>query len=1069
MITLNLKETFEEFKDPGSDQIVKFLFAIKRSIHTLVMKLAIQNIPFGIFFPKFFWEQFGRFMNFYFFLIASLQLIRQLTPINPVTTWTPLLLIFTISGVKEAIDDYHRLKSDLAFNDRVYNRLSTDGSLRKIKSKDIQVGDFVCLDEGDEIPCDLVLINTMHDSGEALINTSNLDGESNLKTLVAPLATKLMSLNELGHLHGKIECPAPNAHLYSFDARLKLENEWIGLSSQQLLLQGAVLKHPSQVVGIAVYTGAQTKLGNNKQPSIMKLTVLDRQIERVSLLVFSFQLVLVLLLGSVGNWVQHTSMTKHTYLRLNNELGMGQMMLGTLVIPLRMLLLFSLMIPISLKVSLDMIKFLCSRFVGWDLHLMDEKHGPADVANTGVADDLGQIEVVFTDKTGTLTENLMVYSGCSIQGQLYTPDSPTPVSTEATQFYKVLSLCHSVQPIENSLSFQGSSPDEEALVGAAAKAGFRFLGEKDGMLSVETETGTRSFRLLHKLDFSSARKRMSVVVQEGNGPILLLTKGADDTLIPVCYDSPVVSATRDYLTSYAREGLRTLAIASRIIPEELYLEWRSRHLAAETSLQREHALEESAIALEVDLDLLGCTAIEDRLQPFVPQTIKAIRRAGVKIWMLTGDKLDTALQIGRSCCLLPSHGRCLVLSSESLSPRRLVSCLAAELEQDIPDTSLVVDGTCVGWILDNRVLQAMFVQLSLKAPAVICCRTTPKQKGDLVEAIKNSGKITLSIGDGGNDVIMIQQANIGVGIRGREGLQAARAADLSLSRFHHLGRLMLVHGRYSLHRVHFVAVYCFYKSIAICMVQAGYQFLAGFSGSSLLTGYALTLYNVAYTGLPILMYSLDKDVSERVLLDSPELYQHTPGRDPHYALLPGTFKWFSWAIIQGLSILGLSILLSMEGSLNSSALGPPGAGLGLSYMTYSAVVVTVQLTLALVTNHFTWLNHLFIWGGIVVYFSTTQAAAYLFPGLKMGDIVPLMMLKSFWLSLISIVAILTLPTYISVYLQYQTPAKNVARMARLSTIMQSHHRSQLIILHPSTGESNPPVSDDDALPLLSEY
>ncbi|KAI0238925.1 hypothetical protein L0F63_005201 [Massospora cicadina] len=883
-------------------------------------------------------------MNFYFLLVASLQLVRRLVINFVARSVEPRWLIILLDphpprdDLDPAINNLHHL-GDSGGGGRLPIGIG-DGSLRQIRSRDIQVGDLICLDEEDEIPCDLVLISTLHVSAEALINTSNLDGESNLKTLIAPA--------------------------------------------------GAILKLPARAVGIAVYTGAQTKLGNNKQPATLKLTVLDRQIERVSLLVFSFQLVLVLLLGAVGNHFRRYTLVRHTYLMLREDLGSRRRLLEDMV-------------------SLDLVKFLCSQFVGWDLNLLDEAGGPADVANTAVADDLGQIEILFTDKTGTLTENLMVYSGCSIQGRRYAPDAPAPLSDAAARFYQVLSLCHSVQPVESTRAYQGSSPDEEALVGAACRAGYRFLGEVEGVLRVESQDGIHCYRLLHKLEFSSSRK-MSVVVQELNGPILLLTKGADDTLLPVCRASPIDAKTRSHLADYAALGLRTLAVGSRVVPEEEYLTWRAHQLAAETSLQREQALEASAIELEVDLELLGCTAIEDRLQPAVPETVESIRRAGVKVWMLTGDKLDTALQIGRSCCLLPSQGRCLVLSSEKLSPGCLLRCMAHELSLE-SGASLVA-------------LRASFVQLSLQAPAVVCCRTTPKQKGDLVQAIKDCGS-------------MIQQANIGIGIRGREGLQAARAADLSLSRFHHLRRLMLVHGRYSLHRVRFVALYCFYKSIVVTMIQGGYQALAGFSGTSLLTEYALTLYNVAYTGLPILMYSVDKDISEEHLLATPSLYQHAPGRDPHYLLLSGTFRWLSWAIVQGLLILVLAVVLDLEGGLGTFALGTPGAGLGLSYMAYSAVVVTVQLTLAFATNHFTWLNHAAIWGGVSVYFATTQGSAYLFSALRMEDIVPLVKRLSFWASLSVTIITLAFPTYLSVYLQYRPPASNLSRLARLSTVLRS--------------------------------
>ncbi|KAI9297264.1 phospholipid-translocating P-type ATPase [Neoconidiobolus thromboides FSU 785] len=1075
------------------------------------------------FLPIFFWEQFGRFMNFYFLLIACLQLIKQLTPINPITTWTPLIIIFSISGIKEIYDDYKRWKADQQFNERYYSKLRSDGSLKPIQSGQIKVGDIVKISQDEEIPCDLVLLKSDEAYGEAYLLTSNLDGESNLKTIHCPKITMEMELDEFCNLNGIIECPQPNAHLYNFDARLILDGNIIPLNPNQLLLQGTILKNTKFVYGVAVYTGLETKLGLNKGNSHQKLTILDLQIERASILVFILQLLLVLFLGTIGNRLQFNEfIKKHDYLYYNHHNQQFEdNFINHITIPLRMLLLLSLVIPISLKVSMDLTKFMCSCFIGWDIHMLDETRGPAIPKNTSIPDELGQIEYIMTDKTGTLTENIMVFKCCSIAGKSYIASSDIgrlsysgnciwnlildkhiqqlfkslkepniqldPYHYKLLKFFEVLSLCHKIIPkfneTKNQMEYKGNSPDEEALVEAANKVGFEFIQEQNKILSLKVgNLPLYKYKLLDILEFSSNRKRMSIILQriepfcDQDSPILVLTKGADDTLLPLCQSNDILDLTEQHLLDYASMGLRTLTIAYKQITREEYISWKKEHQKAITAInEREELIEQSYCNIEHSFELLGCTGIEDKLQTNVPTTIASLRKAGIKIWMLTGDKLITAIQIGKSCHLLPSdNGNTVILSANELDPNLLLNKIEFEIknldlinniahinnnnnqqqhpitpilhhnELSQPILSLVLDGQCLKWILENITLKTKFLKLALQAHTVICCRATPKQKGEMVDMIKSQGKVTLAIGDGGNDVRMIQRANIGIGLRGREGLQASRACDISISRFYHLNRLILVHGRYSLHRVKFVALYCFYKSLFVSTLQAGYQLFNGFSGSSLLTTYSLSLYNILYTGLPILFYVLDKDIEENILLNEPKLYQFTNGRDPHYLFVNSTFKWFGWAILQGLITLFLSVFFySVVNEMDNTIIfDAPHSGLSLSFMAYSIVVVTVQLTIAIYTNHFTYLNMIVVFGTILTYFITTYLASVEIPLLKMYEIAGLFYQSKFWLTLILSVTILIVPFWINLFLSYFVPGKDPNKINRLSAVLLNKKSSR---------------------------
>jgi phospholipid-translocating ATPase len=726
------------------------------------------------------------------------------------------------------------------------------------------------------------------------------------------------------------------------------------------------------------------------------------------------------------------------------------------------------------------------------LKLYDESRGPAVVNNTQIPDELGQVQFVLSDKTGTLTENVMNLRKCSISGKRYgslqqdiwesealmmdmdemeSSVTENPLLRNSVEsntfldnmslFFQSISLCHDSQliPLEDSEvdirtdhEYYGSSPDEVALLNSAAKLGYRYLEEThDGTITLDAHGKTQTYELLHRLDFCSFRKRMSVLVRVSkDSPIWLICKGADDSVVPLCKSVPLpmpfhqessTSITQLHLDEYAHLGLRTLAIACKPLSEDEYKQWLNKFETANSSIEdREEQIRQSFIDIEKDLNLIGCTAIEDKLQPGVPDTIASLRQAGVKVWMLTGDKLITAIQIGRSCKLLPPEGfgRIIKLQGRdqtfeeffenfedeysqlssnipdiSIRSRLSLGLLSStSIQNDISLASMIVDGTGLAYILSDFRLKSMFVELGLRVNSVICCRATPKQKSQVVELIKSLNQITLAIGDGGNDVLMIQQANIGVGIRGLEGKQATRAADITLSRFAHLNRLILIHGRYSLHRVRFVALYCFYKTVYICCIQAAYQFFSGFNGTSLFNTYSLSLYNILYAGMPVLFYVLDKDIPEEQLIKYPTLYKFTQGRDPSYWFISGTFRWFLWAVGQGIVTIIVSYGSFFE--FTDTWFSSSDSMVIDSFLMYSIVIIIIQITLSLFTNYYTIVNQFVIWGTIIIYFVTTLLASIPVK-LHMSEVQQLVMDTRFYLCIMLTVVICSVPVWVYNY------------------------------------------------------
>eukprot|EP00249_Psilotum_nudum_P019167 c27124_g1_i1 orf=428-3133(+) len=858
----------------------------------------ISNTKYTVlnFLPKNLWEQFSRFMNKYFLLIACLQLWPVITPVNPASTWGPLIFIFSVSATKEAWDDYNRYLLDkLANEKKVW--VVKKGVKTQIHSQDIQVGDIVWLRENDEVPCDLVLLGTSEPHGVCYAETAALDGETDMKTRVVPSTCIGLPSDLLHKIKGVVGCPGPDADIRRFDGNLRLfppftDNDLCPLTIQNTLLQCCCLRNTDWACGVAVYTGNETKLGMSRGLPAPKLTAADGMIDKLNGAIFLFQLVVVIILGVAGNMWKAFEAQKKWYLQVPKK----EPWFEFLIIPLRFELLCSIMIPISIKVSLDLAKGLYSKFINWDCQMYDEKTDtPAVATNTAISEDLGQIEFILTDKTGTLTENVMVFKRCFIRGVHYGNVTDCDLASavvdmvpEVVKFLTVMAICNTVVPIQGangSISLKAQSQDEEALVSAAAQLKMVLISRTIESVEVRFLGKLLKYQILDVLEFTSDRKKMSVVVREYSSKrLILLIKGADEVIFPLAHNGQEVRQMADAVDCYSNMGLRTLCLGWREVDEAEYIDWSKKFKDARSSVNdREWKIVEVCQLLERDLDVLGVTAIEDKLQDGVPETIVTLRNSGINFWMLTGDKHSTAVQIALSCNLVLPEPEGQLLHVQGYSEDEVALSLERVLRTmritstEIKDIAFVIDG----WALEIalRHYYELFMELSMLAKTAICCRVTPSQKAQLVELLKNCDYRTLAIGDGGNDVKMIQEAHVGVGISGREGLQAARASDFSFGKFRFLERLILVHGRYSYNRTSFLAQYSIYKSLLICFIQIFFSFVSGISGSSLFNSFSLMVYNVVYTSVPVMVNILDKDLAERTVLQHPQiLYYCQAGR-----------------------------------------------------------------------------------------------------------------------------------------------------------------------------------------------
>ncbi|CAZ80236.1 unnamed protein product [Tuber melanosporum] len=883
------------------------------------------------FIPKFLYEQFSKYANLFFLFTAALQQIPNISPTNKYTTIGPLIVVLLVSAGKELVEDWKRKTQDKELN-RSKARVLVGTSFETQRWINVRVGDIVRVESEEPFPSDLVLMASSEPEGLCYIETANLDGETNLKIKQAiPETANLVSPSELSRLSGRIRSEQPNSSLYTYEATLTIgagggEKE-LPLSPDQLLLRGATLRNTPWVHGVVVFTGHETKLMRNATATPIKRTAVERQLN-VDIIMLVGILLLLSLVSSIGDVIkQATASSTMSYLYLGDNNKVRQFFADILTY----WVLYSNLVPISLFVTVEIVKYSHAFLINSDLDIYyPDTDTPAVCRTSSLVEELGQIEYIFSDKTGTLTCNMMEFRQCSI--------------AVIHHFLTLLATCHTVIPERkdnnpNEIRYQAASPDEGALVEGAVQLGYR----------------------------------ADTVIMER------LSK-----------DNPMVEATLQHLEDYATEGLRTLCLAMREIPDEEYRQWSAIYDKAATTINnRGEELDKAAELVEKELYLLGATAIEDRLQDGVPDTIHTLQTAGIKVWVLTGDRQETAINIGMSCKLISEDMNLVIVNEEDMESTRndlskkLAAIKAQKSSGAEPEAlALIIDGRSLTFALEKD-LEKTFLDLAVLCKAVICCRVSPLQKALVVKLVKRHLRaILLAIGDGANDVSMIQAAHVGVGISGVEGLQAARSADVAIGQFRFLRKLLLVHGAWSYQRISKVILYSFYKNITLYMTQFWFSFQNGFSGQVIYESWTLSFYNVFFTVLPPLVMGIfDQFISARLLDRYPQLYQL--GQKGLFFKQTSFWAWLVNGFYHSLVLYIISELIFLFD--HPQADGKPAGHWLWGTALYTAVLATVLGKAALVTNMWTKYAVMAIPGSMLIWMGFMPAYATVAPMLGFSE------------------------------------------------------------------------------------
>lgn len=752
------------------------------------------------FLPKFLFEQFSRYANLFFLFTAILQQIPNISPTNRYTTVVPLGIVLLVSAGKEIIEDQRRRSQDNDLNKSPAQALRGT-SFQDVRWIDVQVGDVLKVESEQPFPADLVLLASSEPEGLCYIETANLDGETNLKIKQAiPETCNMVSAAEIARLGGRVKSEQPNSSLYTYEATLTMQSgggeRELPLAPDQLLLRGATLRNTPFIYGLVVFTGHETKLMRNATATPIKRTNVEKRVN-IQILMLGIVLVALSIISSIGDLVvRHTIGSKLWYIDYTSTNPAQQFFSDVFTY----WILYSNLVPISLFVTVEIIKYYQAFLISSDLDIYyPETDTPANCRTSSLVEELGQVEYIFSDKTGTLTCNMMEFRQASIGGLQYSGDVPEdrrvlddndisgtgifdfkalerhrhhgPNVEIIHEFLSLLSTCHTVIPEVNAekpglIKYQAASPDEGALVEGAVDLGYKFVARKPKMVTIEVEGQQWDYELLAVCEFNSTRKRMSCIYRCPDGKVRCYTKGADTVILErLAGRSEMVERTLLHLEEYAAEGLRTLCLAFREVPDQEFKEWWEVFNTAQTTVSgnRSEELDKAAELIERDFTLLGATAIEDKLQDGVPDTIHTLQSAGIKVWVLTGDRQETAINIGMSCKLISEDMTLLIVNEETPADTRaniekkleaIYTQRAGNAEMDT--LALVIDGKSLTYALEKG-LEKKFLDLAVLCKAVICCRVSPLQKALVVKLVKRHLKcILLAIGDGANDVSMIQ-------------------------------------------------------------------------------------------------------------------------------------------------------------------------------------------------------------------------------------------------------------------------------------------------------------------------
>ena len=971
------------------------------------------------FVPLVLFNQFKQFGNFFYLLMSIAQFFPDLKVGYLFTYISPLAFVVCVSMAKELYDDINRRIQDKKTNSAKINVLvpspdKTNFEYLPKSASDLLVGDIIELKKNTRVPADIIVLKTINESNDnqAFIRTDQLDGETDWKLRKAPGMTQGMPEKNLFTCNAYVECEPPSKLIYNFEGVINCKDEE-GSKREPLNLENTMwastVVASLKVIGIVIYTGKETRARMNSSTPKVKIGILDQELNRSNMYLFGIMLFVAFILATAKGFSLKFFYTFIKYV-----------------------ILFCAIIPISLRVNLDVSKTYFSYVINRD------KDIPETIArNSTIPEELGRISYIFSDKTGTLTKNEMVFKKIAMETEQFgeddfedlkailsdeCKDNDAPLldlinleskMSEVTSYSESLNidpslsdkslgmekkrskkirrhrnklirdtitsmvLCNNVTPVvddqdDTKITYQASSPDEVALVKFAETLNMRLVHRTDSEIKIKDSADNfEEFEILANFPFSSDTKRMGIVLKnKKHGHIIYYLKGAENVMMKFV-KKEYVSYISENAENLATKGLRTLVLSQKIISQEDFDKWNGEYKEALTSMEnRQEKITQVVSKLENNMEFLCVTGVEDLLQDDVAMTIDNLRNAGMKVWMLTGDKVETATCISISAGIKAKNHKIFTIRNDEFAHESLAGDIIKlkelfreyQKKTDIEPNIFIIDGDTLDLALKN--CEEDFFRTSMQAPSVVCCRCSPTQKRIIVKTIKKyTNARTAAVGDGGNDVAMIQEADVGIGIVGKEGLQASLAADYSIKEFRSLSVLLLWWGRIAYKNTSTMANFIIHRGLVISMNQFIFSCVFYFNPVPIYSGFLSFGYSTIFTSLPSVSVLLDQDVAKDNVLKFPTLYK---------ILLKGrelNFKSFLFCLFK--SIFQAAVIM-----LGSFVLFSDNIYLKIVTVTFTALIYLEILNVYLDITTYHWFMWVAFSSTCIVYLLTIWILKY---------------------------------------------------------------------------------------------
>ncbi|KAM5374120.1 hypothetical protein ACJA88_008282 [Fusarium oxysporum] len=805
-----------------------------------------------------------------------------------------------------------QMKSDIIN----YNHPPSGARFQKDTWKSLVVGDFVRIYNDEELPADVIILSTSDPDGGCYVETKNLDGETNLKVRQALRCGRgLKHARDCERAEFVIESEGPQPNLYKYNGAIKWKQNVPGylddepedmtepITIDNLLLRGCNLRNTEWIVGVVIYTGHDTKIMMNAGITPSKRARIAREMNFNVVCNFGILLIMCLL-AAIINGVAWAKTDASLHFFDFGSIG-GKPAMSGFITFWAAIILFQNLVPISLYITLEIVRTLQAIFIYSDVEMYYEPiDQPCIPKSWNISDDVGQIEYIFSDKTGTLTQNVMEFKKATINGQPY------------------------------------GEAYTEAQAGMQKRLGIDVEKEAERARAEIADAKVRALAGLRKIH---------------DNPYLhdeALTFIAPDFVSDLAGESgPEQQAANEYF-------MLALALCHTVMAEKV--DGDKPKMIFKAQSPDEEAL--VATARDMGFTVLGSSGEginlnvdEDETGEITDESFfdmaERLLDDNLQTFGITGSDHDLALAKKNHEPPAPTHG-------------------------------LVIDGFTLRWVLNDR-LKQKFLLLCKQCKSVLCCRVSPAQKAAVVAMVKNGLDVmTLSIGDGANDVAMIQEADVGVGIAGVEGRQAAMSSDYAIAQFRFLQRLVLVHGRWSYRRLAESISNFFYKNMVWTFSIFWYEIYCDMDMTYLFDYTYILMFNLFFTSVPVaIMGVLDQDVSDKVSLAVPQLYRRGIERLEWTQLK--FWLYMIDGVYQSIMVFFIPYLLFMPGTFLT------GNGLGVedrlrfgAYVAHPAVI-TINMYILINTYRWDWLMVLivvisdvfiFFWTG--VYTSFTSSAFF---------------------------------------------------------------------------------------------